>query len=315
MSKGIDVSSYNSKTDNKGNKIPIDWNQVKAAGVEFAILKVIQKSLSPDRQFEVNYANANSAGVPVVGVYNYSYATSIEKARQDAVAVISILNERKTTVWLDVEADCMKNLGHNLIDIVKAYAEVILSSGNAFGVYTGLDFYNHYFKPFSGEMNYKFWIARYPTNNNISFADSPNASYKPQIQNELWGWQYSSKGSVPGIDGNVDMSEVYVALSLGATNINTGHVQLNYKQGQGYCLNSNMIVRSDRYKKAPEVKLKDGKIKVLPKGTWVLCVGAYPSKKADEAGNIWIYIGQDWVGGKLTDQFVCADDGKNCFAG
>ena len=72
MSKiGIDVSSYQGT---------IDWKKVKAAGIEFAILKVIRKDLNPDKQFERNWAGCELNGVTIQGVYNYSYATTVEKA-------------------------------------------------------------------------------------------------------------------------------------------------------------------------------------------------------------------------------------------
>ena len=59
--KGVDVSSYQGK---------IDWKRAKAAGVEFAILKIIRKDLKPDNQFENNWAGCLDAGVPIQGVYN-----------------------------------------------------------------------------------------------------------------------------------------------------------------------------------------------------------------------------------------------------
>lgn len=200
MSKGIDISSYNGK---------IDWSQVKQAGVEFAILKIIRRDLNPDKRFEENYANAKAARVPVVGVYNYSYATTVEKAKSDAKKVVEILNGRTTTIWMDIEADCMKNLAHGLIDIVKSYSEVIVASGNNFGVYTGLAFYNSYFKPYANELNCKFWIARYHNNANRNLSDPTDAQYRPSISNELIGWQYCSKGNISGISGMTDLDEFY----------------------------------------------------------------------------------------------------------
>ena len=61
--KVIDVSSYQGE---------IDWGKVKASGIQGAILKVIRKDLNPDKQFENNWKGCEKAGVPIVGVYNYS---------------------------------------------------------------------------------------------------------------------------------------------------------------------------------------------------------------------------------------------------
>ena len=92
--KVIDVSSYQGA---------VDWKKVKAAGIQGAILKIIRKDLNPDKQFENNWSGCEKAGMPVVGVYNYSYATTVEKARSDAQKVIDTLAGRTAKVWLDVE--------------------------------------------------------------------------------------------------------------------------------------------------------------------------------------------------------------------
>ena len=133
--KGIDVSAHQGT---------IDWSAVKQAGVEFAILKIIRKDLNRDKQFEANWKGANDNHVIVQGVYNYTYATTVAKARTDAKKVLEILNGRKAMVWLDVEDACLKNLKGTLISIINAYREIIESAGLTFGVYTGQSFYNSY---------------------------------------------------------------------------------------------------------------------------------------------------------------------------
>ena len=198
---GIDVSSYQGK---------IDWKKVKDAGVDFAILKIIRKDLNPDNQFENNWNGCISAGVPIQGVYNYSYATSVEKARSDAKKVLQILNGRKTMVWLDAEDDCMKKLGRKLFDIINAYEEVIKNAGLEFGVYTGQSFYNSYIKPY-GTLKCHLWIARYYDGyKEMNFGKLPNEAYEPVIANEsLWGWQLTSSGKIDGINGHVDFDISY----------------------------------------------------------------------------------------------------------
>jgi GH25 family lysozyme M1 (1,4-beta-N-acetylmuramidase) len=193
MKIGIDVSSY------QGN---IDWNKVKSDGVEFAILKVIRKDLNPDKQFENNWKGCKEVGLPVLSIYNYSYATTVSKGVGDAIEVLKILNGRKAKVCLDVEDACQKGLGSLLIDIINAYADVILSAGLDFCVYTGWSFYNTYIKPFGG-IKHPLWIAKYYQNTG-SFVESN----KPNVSNMI-GWQFTSKGRVNGINGNVDMNIWY----------------------------------------------------------------------------------------------------------
>ena len=193
MQKGIDVSSYQGT---------IDWKKVKGDGVQFAILKVIRKDLEPDKQFENNWAGCTDASMPIHGVYNYSYATTVSKANSDSKKVLEILNGRKTRVYLDVEDACLKNLGRLLIDIINAYADVIIGAGLEFGVYTGQSFYNTYIRPYGG-VEYPLWIARYGVNDGTY-----DEKYKPNVP-DIVGWQYTSKGKVAGISGNVDMNVWY----------------------------------------------------------------------------------------------------------
>lgn len=201
--KVIDVSSYQGK---------VDWAKVKAAGVDGAILKIIRKDLNPDKQFENNWSGCESAGMPIVGVYNYSYATSVSKAKGDAQKVIDTLAGRKAKVWLDVEDACLKGLGRRLIDIILAYQEVIRDAGLDFGVYTGLSFYNSYIKPYASQIDCNFWVARYPSVAVMTVDHTPNMDYQPLVSHVLEGWQWTSKCRIAGISGNVDLNQWYGAI-------------------------------------------------------------------------------------------------------
>lgn len=194
---GIDVSAYQGT---------IDWSKVKASGIQFAILKIIRKDLNRDKQFEANWSGCKANGLTIQGVYNYSYATTITKARNDARKVAEVLNGRETMVWLDAEDNCQKGLGSRLIDIINAYGDVIRSYGLAFGVYTGKSFYNSYIKPYGG-VKYPMWIASYGKDKG-----DMDLKYQPQVEN-LIGWQYTSKGVVNGINGDVDMNIWYRELN------------------------------------------------------------------------------------------------------
>lgn len=202
--KCVDVSSY------QGD---INWNLVKSAGANQAILKVIRKDLNPDKKFEQNLSGCKSAGVTLNGVYNYSYATTVPKAKTDAQKVLSILNGRKCTVWLDVEDKCQQGIGSLLKDIINAYRDVIVSAGYDFGVYTGMSFYNSYIKPYASQIKCeKWWIARYYNGyNKMGLSVDPNEQYNPKsnIGKNIYGWQYTSSGQVPGIAGNVDLNIIY----------------------------------------------------------------------------------------------------------
>ena len=74
--KVIDVSKW------QGD---INWQQVKAAGIQGAIIRAGYGKVSDqkDPKFEQNYANAKAAGIPI-GAYHFTYAISVEEAKQEA---------------------------------------------------------------------------------------------------------------------------------------------------------------------------------------------------------------------------------------
>lgn len=204
IEKCIDVSSYQGE---------INWNQVHEIGISKAVLKVIRKDLTPDKRFEENYANAIKANVNIIGFYNYSYALTKEKAITDAKNVLNVLNGRKGVVWLDLEDKTQQGLGSTIIDIINEYGAVIEAAGYEFGVYTGMSFYNSFIKPYKSQIKCtRWWIARYYNGyNKMSVTTDPNEQYNPKSSTGLniYAWQYTSNGQVPGISGNVDINILY----------------------------------------------------------------------------------------------------------
>lgn len=198
--KGVDVSAA---------QRTMDYKQLKANGVDFGIVKIIRKDLNPDEMFEKHYAGFTSAQIPLFAVYNYSYATTVEKAVNDAKIVIKTLAGRKVAVCLDIEDKTLKGLGSKLIDIINAYQEVIEAAGLPFLLYTGLSFYNSYIKPYSSTLKCKdLWIARYyKSYTPMAFNEDPDQAYKPV--NDIVGWQYTSSGKIGGYNGNLDLDIIY----------------------------------------------------------------------------------------------------------
>ena len=216
--KGIDVSGYNVVTN---------YQSVKNDGVQFAILKIIRKDLNLDKLFETHLNGFNKVNIPVIAVYNYSYSTSVAKARSDASIVVRYLKQfnmpKSTVVYMDVEDNCQKNLGTLLIDMINAYQEVIESNGYKFGLYTGSSFYSSYIKPYKSNLKCQTeWIARYYNSYNaMDFNTNPNESYKPTIGTDIEGWQYTSSGIVDGIQGSVDLNILYNTSALSPTTLST----------------------------------------------------------------------------------------------
>lgn len=190
---GIDVSSY------QGN---IDWKCVKQSGIEYAILRGVIKNGSLDSAFERNYSGALENGVEIMGVYHFSYALSEDTAKNDAINMVNKLKGRKTDIWLDLEWSNQRALGKDQVTaIARSYINTCKSLGYTCHVYSNLDWYkNVYHSSELKNLGCKFWIARYPYEDTGIVKEH----LRPNVGEYMW--QYSSKGSVSGIAGNVDMN-------------------------------------------------------------------------------------------------------------
>lgn len=198
MKYGIDVSHYQGS---------IDWNLVKATGkVKFAIMKAMYEgSKRIDETFENNYAGCTNTGINR-GVYNFIGSVSASDIVADANVFLKILNGRELEfgIWLDMESDKVRALGKAKVEeIILKEAEIFEKAGYQVGVYSNVDWYKNVLtdavkKKFNGRM----WIARYPKNDKGEVVN--NLSPKNSCPESI-GWQYSSKGSIDGIKGNVDL--------------------------------------------------------------------------------------------------------------
>ena len=190
---GIDVSFW------QGN---IDWQQVKQAGVEFAMIRAgwrgsEQGLLSVDDSAQANYAGAANAGLQV-GVYFFSQAISVDEAEEEARYLLDIIKNWNVEMpvvfdWEYVSADSRTgNIdARTLTDCTKAFCEVIKAAGYTPMVYFSANqsFDSIYLEELT---DYQFWLAQYNT--------VLNYPYKIEM------WQYTDAGSVPGISGNVDIN-------------------------------------------------------------------------------------------------------------
>ena len=190
--KGIDVSSYQGKPD---------WAKVAKAGYKFAILRIHQKT-GVDGSFEYNYKGCKSNGI-LIGGYKYSYALTSAQAIDEAEDVIAALNGRGLDfpVFYDLEWSNQRKLGKQAIEnIAVTFLTRIKKAGYKVGIYCNLDWYNNVLS--DTLKKYDCWIARYPASDNGSIQER----LRPSVG---VGWQYSSKGKVPGINGSVDMNVFY----------------------------------------------------------------------------------------------------------
>lgn len=192
MYKGIDVSTWQNN---------IDWNKVKNSGIDFAIIRSgwgYSGDGEVDKYFIQNIRNAKNAGIKV-GVYHYSYSESVENARQEAEYCLDIVKSSgiklDLPIYFDIEDNSIANK-HNRntrTNMCIAFCSEIEKAGYWAGVYTNLNWFNNYINKDDLAKRYTLWLAQYNDTN-----DMPCDV-----------WQYTSSGSIDGINGNVDMNIMY----------------------------------------------------------------------------------------------------------
>ena len=208
MRKLIDVSSYNGT---------VSWEKAKAYGCQGAILKIIRKDLKIDNGFNRNYQACNENEI-AWGVYNYSYATTVAKAKSDMKLVCDILDKIDKEhfeygIWFDLEDKVQASLSKaKIAEIINAAQEVVESRGYVFGVYTGKSYYEEHIDRKQIKCQ-NWWIARYyQGDKRMQIATNPNQEKKPAAANIAW--QYTSNGRFPqvistGNSGNFDLNVLY----------------------------------------------------------------------------------------------------------
>lgn len=189
MLKGIDVSHYQGA---------IDWAKVKAAGVEFAIIRAGygKYAYQEDPCFEDNIEGAYNAGIPV-GVYWYSYADTAAEARQEAEVCLTVIKPYEDMITLPVFFDqeyepAILAAGNSIrTQCCVAFIEAIEAAGYKAGLYGSQDWLQNKIDLSGLPEGTVVWCALYGA--------------EPEVEHTIW--QYTSTGKVNGISGNVDLNE------------------------------------------------------------------------------------------------------------
>ena len=190
---GIDVSSHQEQ---------IDWAQVRSAGVEFAILRIGYRGtdlggIYEDEWFLRNYEGAKNAGLRV-GAYFFSQAITPQEAREEAAFALALLEGRPLDMplvydWEDTGPDS-RVAGMDpdtLTHCTLAFCQAVEAAGQTPMVYFNRD-QSRYLLHLEALTDYPFWLAMY----------SDEMTYPHWVDM----WQYSCTGSVPGIEGDVDIN-------------------------------------------------------------------------------------------------------------
>lgn len=210
---GIDVSHYQKN---------IGWgmvakNGITSAGnlpVNFAILKCIYEAQNhrPDEYFEKNYQGCIDNAINV-GIYVYHASKSLADPVAEAEALVKVLNGRKLHlgIWHDLEDKSLRSAGNNAIhNMLKIEDEILKSHGYTdIGIYCSKFWHDSIIDKKYLKDKYKYWwIARYLKND---IGQIPPESMSPEKYADAW--QFSSKGKVSGIAGNVDLDVDFTGLA------------------------------------------------------------------------------------------------------
>ena len=198
---GVDVSRY------QGN---IDWKKLKAAGVDYVIIRAafrgtaMSGTLVKDANVEKNYAGAKAAGLKV-GFYLFSQANSVEEAEAEARFLLDIVKDWEVDLPLACDWEYFSQLEtprvhgmttEQITACIKAFCDVIESEG----YYPMAHLRNNIQVNVEELASFGLWYADY--------TDHLSTPYRVDM------WQYSEKGRVSGISGNVDLNVLFLENSI-----------------------------------------------------------------------------------------------------
>ena len=185
MMNGIDVSKW------QGSKI--DWAKVKAAGIDYAILRAGYGSYisQKDPTFERDYAECKRLGIPV-GVYWYVYAKTLDGIKQEVKTLLEAIKGKQFEypIYLDIENEAQASMTKAaLTQMIETGCTALEQAGYFAGVYTYTSFASY--MDYAGlAKNLHYVAGRLPQNYNTTLTRDMH--------------QYTSTGNVAGIGGRVD---------------------------------------------------------------------------------------------------------------
>ena len=193
---GIDVSEHQEV---------IDWQQVKASGVEYVMIRVgwrgyTQGELFADTLAQTHYAGAKAAGLKV-GAYIFSQAISVEEGIEEANYLLAQTKDWQIDMYLALNWEHVGDENRTtavdartLTDITKAFCQTVANANKRPMIY--FDAWLASSRLFLSELTeYPFWLAQYAQEMDFSFP--------------VKMWQYTCTGRVSGIDEDVDINRYY----------------------------------------------------------------------------------------------------------
>ena len=210
IAKGVDVSKWQHSVGEGGQCAPLDWSAIKSAGFDFAILKA-GSSTGIDPVFEMNYRDAKTAGLQL-GVYFYTYATTLDDLRADAEILLTWLEGKQFEypVYFDLEDPSLVSLGkETLTGFCVEFISILRENGYYGALYSNNAWLTENLNGSYLKNEFDIWYARYPSTNEIS-PDEIRTWNTEKYGTQLGMWQYAKSGVIEGFE-NVyfDFNYVY----------------------------------------------------------------------------------------------------------
>lgn len=223
LAKGVDVSVWQHKKDDNGNYLPLNWNAIRDAGFEFAILKAgsTPRTVEIDGQpvatggidpvFEMNYQAAKEAGLEL-GVYFYTYATTLDRVKEDATLLMSWLDGKQLEypVYFDLEDSTLADLDkETLTEFSITFLSTLQENGYYGALYSNNDWLVNRLNSTVLKSAFDIWYARYPLSTEVT----PTASFTWNTATygaQLGMWQYTSNGVIGAIGDDIRFDFNYV---------------------------------------------------------------------------------------------------------
>ena len=205
LARGIDVSRWNHQIDVvSGEYLPLDWQTIRASGIDFVILKAGSTKSGIEPTFEMDYAGARAAGLEI-GVYFYTYSTTVAGIEKDADMLMLWLEGKQFEypIYLDLEDPSLSSLGKNHLSLMcETFLCKLQQNGYYAGLYTNHTWLTTILDTARMVTLFDLWYARYP-------GTSVPTWNEEKYGKQLGMWQYSESGSIAGIDGDFDMNYAY----------------------------------------------------------------------------------------------------------
>ncbi len=207
--KGVDISAW---------QAGISFDKIKAAGVEFAMIRA-GRGKSKDSQLETFVSECEKHGIKY-GFYWYSYALTVDRAKEEAEACIECIKAYKPSypVCFDMEDPSQIDglSKRTRTDMAIEFCETIRAAGYTPGIYANPAWFESYYKKTELVGKYDIWLA--------CWTENPDKPTKYNYGQRIWQWGLDNIGGY-NVDGDLSFYD-YTANSESSAPADNGAVTI-----------------------------------------------------------------------------------------